>query len=377
MIVSDLNAAILQLIKEQIANGQQLGVQVCAYQHGRRVVDVWAGTMGPADGRPIQADSLVNCFSTTKGVAAALLHVLADQGVIQYDAPVSRYWPAFAQAGKEKITVAQAMSHQAGLMTGPQPGTIEQLCDWDGCLRFIEEKRPEWEPGTATGYHGLTYAWIAGGIIQHATGRHPRDLVVDTIARPLGVEGELYIGIPEDLDASRLTSLNDFTVDLSNVPADHPARRFAQPGSADRFNDMRMRRACLPSVNGHFSARALARMYGALANGGELDGVRLVSAERIAAMQVICTEAPDRALMGAIPKGVGFWMGGSLMTAVFGPRRTAFGHSGLGGSTAFADPEYGLAIAVTNNQMQMVLQGEGPTMAICNLIRKWLGVPSE
>ena len=376
MSQSALNDAVHALLRQQIARGEQIGVQVAAYQHGRRVVDAWAGTMGTGDARPIQPDSLVSCFSTTKGVAAALLHILADQGLINYDALVTKYWPAFGQQGKENVTVAQAMSHQAGLVTPPQPGTIEQFADWEGCLRYIEEMAPEWAPGTATGYHGLTYAWVCGGIIQHATGRHPRDLVVELIARPLGVEGELYIGIPDDLDSSRLTALNDFTIDLSGMPEDHPARLFARPGSAERFNDMRMRRACLPSVNGHFSARALAKMYGALANGGEIEGVRLVSPERIAAIQQVYCELPDRMLFGAIPKGVGFWMGGSLMTRVFGPRRTAFGHAGLGGSTAFADPDYGLSIAVTNNQMQMVLQGEGATMATCNLIRSQLGVPN-
>ncbi|MFN0093241.1 MAG: serine hydrolase domain-containing protein [Dehalococcoidia bacterium] len=373
----DINAKVLELLKRQIAEGTQLGVQVAAYQHGKPVVDVCAGTMGPGDSRTIQPDSLVSCFSTTKGVAAVLVHILADQGVIDYDAPVAKYWRAFAQNGKAAITVAQAMSHQAGLMTPRLPNSVEALIDWDANLKYIEEKAPEWEPGTATGYHGLTYAWICGGIIQHATGRDPKELVVELIARPLGIEGELYIGIPDDLDPARLTELNDYTVDVNTLPEGHLARRFGQRGNAGRFNDIRVRRACLPSVNGHFSARALAKMYGALANGGEVDGARLVSAERIAAIQKVYCELPDRALMDNIPKGVGLWMGGSLVTSIFGPRRTAFGHSGLGGSTAFADPEYGLSIAVTNNQLQMVLQGEGPTMAIANLIRSELGVPAH
>jgi CubicO group peptidase (beta-lactamase class C family) len=137
-----------------------------------------------------------------------------------------------------------------------------------------------------------------------------------------------------------------------------------------------VRRACLPSANGHFSARALARMYGALANGGQIDGVRLVSAERIPIMQRVLTEEVDRVLMMPIPKGIGYMFGGARggVTGVFGPRRTAFGHSGAGGSTAFADPEVGLAIGVTINKMQQSLQGEGPTFEICELIRGELGV---
>ncbi|MDP9236591.1 MAG: beta-lactamase family protein [Chloroflexota bacterium] len=140
---------------------------------------------------------------------------------------------------------------------------------------------------------------------------------------------------------------------------------------------MRIRKACIPSTSGHFSARALARMYGAFANGGEIDGVRLVSKERIALMQKVLTEAPDRVLSNSpIPRGVGFSMGGAIngVTGVFGPRRTTFGHDGFGGATGFGDPEVGLAIAVTINKMYASLPGEGPTFEICDLIRHELGV---
>jgi CubicO group peptidase (beta-lactamase class C family) len=374
-----LNERVQDLVEKQIAAGQQLGVQVSAYRHGQPIVDVCAGPMGADDPRAVGPDTLFNCFSTTKGVAALALHILADRGLIEYDAPVAKYWPAFAANGKGRVTVAQAMSHQAGLHTMPSPLTAEFVCDWDGAVAYVAGGTPAWEPGTATGYHALSYSWVVGGIVQGASGRHIKDVIAEDIAAPLGIGGEMFVGIPDGVD-DRLATL----VEMGNgdglaqlpIPPDHDFFKAMPIDTQFSFNDMQIRKACIPAANGHFSARALARMYAALANGGEIDGVRLVSKERIAAMQRILTEEPDRVILGMpIPKGVGFMMGGATggVTGVFGPRRTAFGHSGAGGSTAFADPETGVAMAVTINKMQMSLQAEGPTFEICELIRQELG----
>src|SRR5215217_6824700 len=157
-----LNGKVLELVQRQIERGEQLGVQVAAYRHGEQIVDVAAGKMEPDDPRPVQADTLFSSFSTTKGVAATALHILADRGLIDYDAPVAQYWPAFAAEGKGNITVAQAMSHQAGLHAMPSDATVEHLMDWEAGLAWVAGGKPGWEPGTATGYHALTYAWVVG-----------------------------------------------------------------------------------------------------------------------------------------------------------------------------------------------------------------------
>ena len=372
-----LNTRVRELVEQQIAGGRQLGVQVAAYKDGEQIVGVEGGRMGPEDGRPVLPDTLFSSFSTTKGVAATALHILADRGLIDYNAPVAQYWPAFAANGKERVTVAQAMSHQAGLHAMPSPATIDNLLDWQAGLDWIANGTPAWEPGTATGYHAITYAWVVGGIVQGATGRHIKDVIREEIAVPLGIDDEMYVGIPAGVE-DRLATLPGPTVGAAMpVPPDHDFfKAMPQSLSWTLYNDMRVRQACLPSANGHFSAHALAKMYGALANGGAIDGVRLVSEGRISQMQQILTEQPDRVLLMPIPKGIGYMFGGAAggVTGVFGPRRTAFGHSGAGGSTAFADPEVGLSIAVTLNQMQMSLQGEGPTFEICDLIRRELGV---
>lgn len=376
-----LNAKVHDLINKQIADGQQLGVQVAAYKDGERIVDAWAGTLGPSDSRPVQADTLFNCFSTTKGVAATALHILADRGLIEYEQPVARYWPEFAANGKGKITVAQAMSHQAGLHASP-PRDI--VLDWDRAIAFIANGTPAWEPGTATGYHAITFAWVVGGIVQGATGRHIKDVIAEDIAAPLGVPTEMYVGIPDGVEG-RLASLQQPPPPAADappnpmaaLPPDHDFFKAMPPNSGLDFNDMEVRKACIPSANGHFNARSLARMYGALANGGAIDGVRLMSKERIPLMTAIQVETPDRVIFMSVPKSIGYFNGGPWVMGhpgATGPRRTAFGHPGAGGSIAFADPEVGLSVAVTLNKMQGTLQAEGPTEDICNLIRNELGV---
>ncbi len=256
--------------------------------------------------------------------------------------------------------------------------------DWDRAIDFIANGVPAWEPGTATGYHALTYAWVVGGIVQGATGKHIKDVIQELIARPLGVEGQMYVGIPDGLD-DRLTTLAMAPAPapgtpspLDALPADHDFFKAMPRDYPMDYNSMEVRKACLPSANGHFTARALAKMYGALANGGEVDGVRLVSPERIGLMSAIQVESPDRVLFIPLAKSIGFFNGGQLFGkhGATGPRRTAFGHPGAGGSIAFADPEVGLSVAVTLNKMSTTLTAEGPTFEVCELIRNELGVNS-
>lgn len=369
------NRAIQALIDQQVAEGRQIGVQVCAYKDGELVVDAVAGQMGPDDPRPVRPDTLFLSFSTTKGVAALALHQLADRGLIDYDAPVAKYWPAFAAHGKERVTVAQAMSHQAGLHAMPEPFEPAHITDWEAGIRRMEEGVPAYEPGTATGYHAVTYGWIVGGIVQGATGRHIKDVIRTEIAEPLGVADSLFVGIPAGLE-DRLATLAIWNFGEGvPLPDDHDMFKAMPKAMWPHFNEMDFRTACLPSGNGHFTARALARMYAALACGGEIDGVRLVSRERITHMQRLMTNATDIVLMQPLNKGIGFFLGGEPggVPGLMGPRETAFGHPGAGGSVAFADPEKGLAVAITINKMQASLPGEGPSLEICQALRRELG----
>ncbi len=373
---------VTALLRQQVAEGRQLGVQVCAYHNKRVIVDTVAGRMGPNDPRPVQADSLFCSWSTTKGVAATALHILADKGVIEYDAPVARYWPAFAANGKETITVAQAMSHQTGLHAMPTPFEVTHLTDWEAGLRWVANGTPAYPPGTQTGYHGITFGWIVGGIVQGATGRHIQDIIREEIAQPLTLDTELLVGIPDGVE-DRLTTLEIWDVEEMNKALQEQGR--SHPPDFDRaipaacwqhFNSRVVRRACLPSVNGHFTARALAKMYGALATDGSIEGRTLVSPDRIRQMHRVLREDYDIVLGRRARKGIGFFLGGELDGVVgpLGPRITAFGHGGAGGSVGFADPEVGLAVAVTLNKMASEVPGAGRTQEICDLIRAELGV---
>ncbi len=375
------NTAVLDLLQAQIAAGRQIGVQVAAYVHGDKVIDVVVGTMGPDDDRPVQPDSLFLSFSATKGPSALVVHQLADRGVIDYDAPVAAYWPEFAQNGKGKITVAQAMSHQAGLHAMPADFRPEHVTDWEAALARVAAGTPAWEPGTGTGYHAVTYGWLVGGIVRGATGRHYADVLRTDVAEPLGIADEFFVGVPDRPDVvNRLTTLEIVAAGTGlPIPDDSPFYEAMPKAMWPYFNSMEMRTACMPGANGHFSARALARMYGALANRGSIDGVAVVSPERIAAMQKLQTADVDRVLGAAIRKNTGFFLGGlgpdlqgNLVHGPLGQRESAFGHSGAGGSVGFADPEIGLGVAVTLNKMSYPNPGEGVTLEICDLIRSLL-----
>ncbi len=373
-----VNDRITKQIEQQVAEGRQLGVQVCAYRHGERIVDTWAGTVGPGDDRPVGPDTLFSSFSTTKGVAATALHILVDRGVIDPSAPVAEYWPEFAAKGKGHVTVTQAVSHLAGLHTTPVPNTREHVVDWQKGVDYVANLEPAWEPGKETGYHAITFGWIIGGIVEAASGRHIREVIREDVAKPLGIEDEMFVGIPDGVE-DRLTKLQTPETPREmpvEIPPDHDFFK-AMPARTDvNYNELDVRKACLPSANGHFTARALARMYAALAFGGALDGVQLMSPERIQAMSAVVTRDMDRVIMRPMPKGTGYFLGGAVEGVVgsMGPRETAFGHPGAGGSIAFADPEAGLSVAVTLNKMQNSLQGEGPTFEICDAIRDELAV---
>jgi CubicO group peptidase (beta-lactamase class C family) len=368
----ELNEKVKNLIDQQISDKRQIGVQVCAYQYGEKIIDTWAGTMGPNDSRPIQKDSLFCSASTTKGVTSTALHILADKKILDYDDPVTKYWPEFGKHGKDKITIAQAFSHQTGVYRRPKDSDFD-ITDWESGIKYIENSKPAFEPGTKTAYQALTFSWIAGGIIQKASGKRPSDVIREEIALPLGLENEMYVGIPDGVE-DRLTTLEIWDPSSWGIPEDSILFE-ALPATREGwavYNLMKYRKACLPSSTGHFTAHALAKMYGALANGGIVDGVRLVSLERIGYMQKQMTWSDDL-IAGPGRKSIGFFLGSP--SEIYGPRGTAFGHGGAGGSTGFADPDVGLSIGITLNKMEFPMsRDENRTLQICDLIRKELRV---
>src|SRR5579884_594680 len=257
------------LLDELVASGREVGLQAAAYLGGELVLDTWAGTADEQTGRAVDGDTLFVVFSATKGVMATSIHMLADRGELDYEAPVARYWPEFGKHGKERVTLRQALSHQAGIPQMPAGTTPELMCDWDAIPAAIADLTPLWEPGSRTQYHGMTFGWIVGEVLRRVDGRDVRTFVHEEIAGPLGGI-DLHVGTtPEQLRrVARLRNAPGSTV------------------GADNWNRDDLRQAIVPAAGGQFNARSLARMYAALANWGELDGVRLLSRERIEAARV-------------------------------------------------------------------------------------------
>lgn len=348
------------------------GAAVCVYHKGVKVVDAWGGTRDRA-GRPWEEDTTSISFSTTKGVASTLLHVHADRGQIDYDTPVREYWPEFGAAGKENITVRQLMCHEAGLYPiAEMVDHANEMLDWGRMVDRLSAAPPRHPPGTDHGYHGLTYGWLVGEVVRRVTdGRSFAELLDATIARPLGLDG-LYCGVPAD-QMHRCAELMapgfDGPPEKKKATTEktwRQARLWGQrlgklgirydpvesleallPPGMDEvdMNAPEYRAASIPAANGYFTARSLARMYACLAQGGELDGVRLLSYETLRK----ASEEQNRGMGRVVPLSMRWRLGYHRVFAVRARVPGGFGHFGFGGSGAWADPQRQLAVALTVN----------------------------
>jgi CubicO group peptidase (beta-lactamase class C family) len=274
-------APVQELFDRLIAEGQEVGLQAAAYLDGELVLDTWAGTADEQTGRVVDGDTLFVVFSATKGVTGTSIHMLAERGKIDYERPVADYWPAYGKHGKAATTVRQAMSHQAGIPQMPQGWGPERMCDWDATVAAIADLTPIWEPGSRTQYHGMTFGWIMGELLRRVDGRTVRQFVYDEIAQPIGAP---------DLHVGTTPALLPRVARLRNAPGGAT--------NADQWNRDDLRQAIVPAAGGQFSARSLARMYAALANGGELNGVRLVSPVRIDVFRTQQSKPADAAEIG-------------------------------------------------------------------------------
>lgn len=336
-----------------------LGAAVAVTLGGVPVVDLWGGVADKTAGRAWAKDTIVNVFSTTKGLTAICAHRLVDEGRLDLEAPVAKYWPEFAQAGKGAITVRMLLSHRAGLPAVREPLPPEALFDWDTMTNALAGETPWWEPGTKHGYHAITFGWLVGEVIRRVSGVSPGTYFREKIAAPLGLD--IHIGLAEADDA-RCAELRQARREPSIEPS-VAERIMADPTSmlAKTFiNPVTLalpgttmsrpwRGAELPSVNGHATARSLADLYGALASGGSARGVRVLSPESIARCGEERSLGKDAVLEVSTRFGDGFML--SQPTARMGRGPHSFGHPGAGGSLAFADPDARIGFAYVMNRM--------------------------
>jgi len=338
----------------------ELGGAVTMVIDGRPVVDLWGGYADKAKSRPWNRDTLVNVYSTTKGMTATCAHRLIDQGKLDPDEPVSRYWPEFAQAGKKDLPVRYLLSHRAGLPAIRKVLAEEALFDWNTMAAALAEQEPWWQPGTKHGYHALTIGWLVGEVIRRITGKGLGRYFREEIAEPLKLDCHIGLDAAQDSRVSDLLPSPppgpdepNLFVEAMKEPEGATAKAFLNPPVLTKpnlVNTRSWRGAELGAANAHTTARSLARLYGALARGGEVDGYRIVRPEALERFYAEQSFGPDQVLMQMATRfSMGFML--SQPGAMFGPNRKAFGHPGAGGSLGFADPQAKVGFGYTMNQM--------------------------
>jgi CubicO group peptidase (beta-lactamase class C family) len=366
------------------------GAQLCVYRHGERVVDLWAGRDKVND-RAYGEDTITVIMSCTKGATAACVHILAERGLIDYEAPVADYWPEFAEGGKADARIWQLMSHSVGLPgLDPESGvTANDMLYPERHIGALGAMAPVWTPGASCLYHPITYGSLLNEVVRRVTGKSVAKVLAEEIAGPLGLD--FWIGLPEaeeprvaphfqtapGLDDAQLTAfIAGMGIDVETRLAKVVLNSFKHTGELiENMNNREARAAEVPAGNGIADARSLAKMYAAMI--GEVDGVRLINPETLAKACTLRTGAMvppgdfAKLQFGApMHYGLGFEFAREVNPMV---GAGSFGHAGAGGRIGFANPEAGVAAAYVANTMLTVPAGPDPRWAWTEEVKKAVG----
>ena len=350
--MNDIQQQVQEAIDGLVESGAERGLQVAVYWRGEQVVDAVAGNADPTTGRPVGSDTPVYAYSTGKGVTSTVAHVLVERGLFGYDTRIAELCLEFGVHGKEKATVRHALTHAIGVPGIPAHTMPEDLCDWDKMCAIIADLEPWWEPGTATAYHAYTFGYIIGEIVRRAIGKPISQVLREEVAAPLGVADELYFGVPES-ELGRLARLEDAEGSaefLAVLPDDSPFFKWGPRATfptAKFGNRADVLMADIPA-GGKMSARAIARMYAALL--GEVDGVCLISPERLHEVSAVAFSGQDQIMGNPVSWALGYTLGRPGADAQE-EAPTAFGFWGAGGSIAYADTATGISFALTKNRL--------------------------
>jgi CubicO group peptidase (beta-lactamase class C family) len=345
---------VREALAKSLDAGTDVGASVAVLVEGQPVVDIWGGFADEGRSRPWERDTITNVWSTTKTMTFLCALMLADQGELDFYAPVARYWPQFAAGGKEAVEVRHLMAHSAGLSGWTEKIEPEDLTDWQKCTSLLAAQEPWWEPGTASGYHALTQGYLIGEVVRRITGDTIGTWFAREVAAPLGAD--FHIGLPASEDGRVSLIIPPPAVGLAGAdPGDIAVRTFTSPLlDASMATQEWWRRAEIPAANGQGNARSVAAVQSIIAGGGEARGVRLLSTEGCAV--VLDEQSNGKDLVLGIPMryGMGYGLSGELMP--MGPRACFWG--GYGGSLIVMDQDARLTVSYVMNKMQGGLAGD-------------------
>lgn len=377
--VTDGFGAVADAFAKNFVEHGELGAAFSVYVDGDLKADLWAGTADKASQRPWTEDTLQLVFSTTKGAAAICIARLVEAGLISYDDAVATHWPEFAANGKGDVTIAQMMSHQAGVPYVDAELGFDEAMAISPMVEALAAQAPIWQPGTKHGYHAVTYGWLAGELLRRVDGRTLGRYFAEEIAAPLGLD--FWIGLPES-EEPRVAPLE------AVPPPDDPKvaalmEQFTGPGTTiwkaltvngaltvdgdNAFNSRAVHATEMPAANGITTARSLARMYAATV--GPVDGVRLIDDTTVARASAEAVNGPDAVLVFPSQFGMGFMLHGTL-TPMLGP--SSFGHAGAGGSLGYADRDAKIGYGYVMNQMAGGIAGDPRTISLTEAVRACL-----
>jgi len=344
---------------------REIGSCFAVYKDGNPLVDLWGGFQDKDKTKPWQKDNLVTVYSTTKGVAAFCIALAMEKGLLKYEEKVSTYWPEFANNGKENITVGMLMSHQAGICS-PETRNVDDYYNQNLMSKKLAGMTPIWEPGTASGYHSMTFGWLTSELILRVTGKSLGTFFREEVGDQHEID--FFIGLPESED-HRVAELVPFDIvrnenseqqQVELTDAQKSQRNSA--GTLDIQNTKAWRQAEIPSANGQGNAAGLAKLYSLIVP--EDNSLKLLKDDTINQMTTMQIEGRDLVLAVQVRWGVGFIL--NKHKIIYGPIEGAFGHSGYGGSCAFGDPENKIGVSYVMNRMLDNFNADGRSIELIN-----------
>jgi CubicO group peptidase (beta-lactamase class C family) len=363
--VAETYGAVHSAFEDNLTSGADVGASFCASVNGETVVDIWGGLADQDEGRAWQRDTIVNVYSITKTMTALTALLVADRGELDFARPVAHYWPEFAAAGKQDVTVAHLMSHSAGLSSWREPLVAEDLYDWEKVTSLLAAQEPYWKPGTASGYHSLTQGFLVGEVIRRITGHTVATVFREEIAEPL--RADFHIGLPASEDARVATLIPPPPLELWEHPTE-VQRSQANPRLDVSLTRTRAwRGAEIPAAGGTSNARAVAQIQTILATGGEAGGRRFLSEAGCRKALEVQIEGTDLVLGVPMTFGLGFAVNNGLM-----PNPNTIYWGGYGGSLVIIDMDAAVSMSYVMNKMASVTAGD--TRAFSMIVGVWTAV---